>query len=126
VERVTSEVEQLRQVVRSVLERDARVLVISKGDETLLGFEGGVARHFPCNDDGSYTGYHPADSADAITRLNEQITLGFDYLVIPVSSSWWLEFYDEFRSYLDSTHHLVLNQKHVGAIFQLKLMRNPK
>lgn len=119
-ERRRGELEQLRAVVRSVLPDDARLLVISKGDDALLKFDQREVRHFLCTEDGIYAGYYPADSADAIMRLREQIALGWEYLLIPTASAWWLEFYDGFARHLGTSHRIVARQRHVAFIFQLR------
>ena len=64
----------IREVVREVIPAGSRVLVISKGDPDLLDLEGRDARHFPQDADGSYAGYHPAGSADAIGHLKSLAT----------------------------------------------------
>ena len=124
-ERRRGELEQLRAVVRSVLPDDARLLVISKGDDALLKFDQREARHFPCTDEGIYAGYYPADSADAIMHLREQIALGWEFLLIPTASAWWLEFYDGFARHLGTSHRIVARQRHVAFIFQLALLPDP-
>lgn len=124
-ERRRGELEQLRAVVRSVLPDDARVLVISKGDGALLKFDKREVRHFPCTGDGAYAGHHPADSADAIARLREQIALGWEYLLIPAVGAWWLEFYNGFARHLDTSHRIVARQRHVAFIFKLAPLADP-
>ena len=124
-ERRRGELEQLRAVVRSILPDDARLLVISKGDDALLKFDQREARHFPCAADGAYAGYYPADSADALARLREQIALGWEYLLVPAASAWWLEFYDGFARHLGTSHRIVARQRHVAFIFQLAPLADP-
>ena len=124
-ERRRGEMEQLRALVGSILPDDARMLVISKGDDALLKFDKREARHFLCTDDGGYAGYHPADSADAIARLRDQIALGWEYLLVPAGSAWWLEFYDGFARHLDTSHRIVTRQRHVAFIFKLAPPADP-
>jgi GT2 family glycosyltransferase len=90
----------IRQVVRKLIPAGARVLVISKGDPALLDIEGIDAQHFPQDAYGSYAGYHPADSADAISHLKFLHCGGAEYLLIPNPALWWLEHYVDFRHYL--------------------------
>ena len=63
-------VERIREVVDRELPPDATVLVVSNGDDELLQL--GADRrgwHFPQMEDGTYAGYHPGDSAEAIAHL---------------------------------------------------------
>ena len=62
--------------------------------------EGRDARHFPQDADGSYAGYHPAGSADAISHLKSLQRAGAGYLLIPGPALWWLEHYAGFGEYL--------------------------
>jgi hypothetical protein len=61
---------------------------------------GRVAHHFPQNPDGSYTGFHPADSSDALNHLKALQRGGAEYLLIPSPALWWLEHYGRFGKYL--------------------------
>ena len=63
-------VERIREIVDRELPSDATVLVVSSGDDELLKL--GANRrgwHFPQMEDGTYAGYHPGDSAEAIAHL---------------------------------------------------------
>ena len=63
-------VERIRAVVDRELPPDATVLVVSNGDDELLQL--GAERrgwHFPQMEDGTYAGYHPGDSAEAIAHF---------------------------------------------------------
>jgi GT2 family glycosyltransferase len=91
---------RIKEVVRQVIPAGANVLVISKGDPDLLELEGRVAHHFPQNPDGSYTGFHPADSSDALDHLKALQRGGAEYLLIPSPALWWLEHYGRFGKYL--------------------------
>lgn len=93
---------RIADTVRKVLPHGARVLVVSKGDERLVQIPGYRAEHFPQTPAGVYAGYHPADSAAAIKHLQELRARGAQYLLLPSSSFWWLDYYAEFKSYLDA------------------------
>jgi hypothetical protein len=92
----------IREVVKALLPAEATVVVVSKGDEELLRL-GGRRRgwHFPQNEDGVYAGYHPVDSAEAISQLEELRSRGADFLLFPETAFWWLEHYGEFKQHLD-------------------------
>lgn len=86
---------------------DATVLVASHGDDGLVELDGRRGWHFPQEEGGVYAGHHPAGSGDAIDRLEELRVRGAEFLVVPASCSWWLDFYDGFRRYLDTRYRFV-------------------
>src|SRR5207237_6424807 len=49
--------------------------------------------HFPQLSDGTYAGHHPGDSAEAIRQLEMVLQRGIEYLLIPQTMRWWLDFY---------------------------------
>ena len=50
-----------------------------------------------------YAGHHPTDSAEALEHLlGPPRHEAPQYLVVPATSAWWLEHYEEFAGYLDS------------------------
>lgn len=91
---------RVRQAVECVVPAGSTVMVISKGDDQLL--ELGAARgwHLPQTEQGTYAGYHPADSETAIAQVQALHERGADYLLIPQPSFWWLDYYGEFANYL--------------------------
>lgn len=92
---------RMRKGVRELLDPEARVLVISKGDERALPFVSRErAAHFPQGADGGYLGYHPEDGAAVLTELGRLHALGFDHLLVPATSLWWLEAYPELAAHL--------------------------
>jgi spore maturation protein CgeB/SAM-dependent methyltransferase len=111
--------QRVRDVVRLALPPGARVLVISKGDDDLLNLDGRCGMHFPQTETGVYAGYHPADSAEAIKHLEALKTKGADFLLVPASSFWWLDFYQDFRRHLEN-HHQVVAYDEDCLIFALR------
>jgi len=95
---------RVRDVVRSAVPPGMTVLVTSKGDEELLRLDGLEARHFPGTGDGAYAGYNPVDSAAAISILEAERVRGANFLVLPRTAFWWLEYYDEFKDHLDDRY----------------------
>jgi ATP-binding cassette, subfamily B, bacterial len=91
---------RVHDAVRDHVPVGSRVLVVSSGDDALVGFDGREAWHFPQLDDGSYAGEHPADDEEAIAHLERLRGRGADYLVVPAASLWWLEHYEGFRRHL--------------------------
>ena len=57
------------QWVQAVTDPGAVVLVVCRGDDDLVGFEGRTGWHFPQAPDGDWAGHHPADSDAAIRHL---------------------------------------------------------
>jgi hypothetical protein len=86
-------VSRIRAIVEALVPEHATVLVVSRGDDDLLAFDGPTGRHFPQAANGTYAGYHPADSDAAITHLDELRTAGADHLVLPSTAFWWLDHY---------------------------------
>jgi GT2 family glycosyltransferase len=109
----------IREVAREVIPAGARVLVISKGDPDLLDMEGRDAQHFPQDADGSYAGYHPAGSADAIGHLKSLQRAGAGYLLIPGPALWWLEHYAGFGEYLADVGVEAFRETDLCVIFSL-------
>ncbi len=109
---------QIRYATNTALPPNAKVLVISKGDDELLELNGRQAGHFPQGEDGGYAGYHPADSAEAIAHLKELQANGSEYLVFPNTAFWWLDYYTEFHQYLNAHHRRVWENEHC-IIYQL-------
>ncbi len=99
--------EQVRVTVRSELPAGSTIAVVSRGDDDLLRLEGIKAWHFPQLEDGTFAGYYPGDGVDAINQLELVRAKGADYILFPRTSFWWLDYYSELKSYLDSNCRLV-------------------
>jgi glycosyltransferase involved in cell wall biosynthesis len=114
-------VHHIREVASDVVPEGSIVAVVSKGDKGLVELGNGrQGWHFPQNEDGVYLGYHPADSAGAISHLEELRGQGAGYLLFPGSALWWLDHYGEFRDHLDSHYRRVRDEK-ACIIFDLSL-----
>jgi glycosyltransferase involved in cell wall biosynthesis len=112
-------VRRFAEFVRSAVPEDATVAVVSKGDAELLEIDGRAARHFPQRTDGTYAGYHPFDSATAISHLEELRERGVDHIAFPVSSLWWLDHYQELRRHLEERYQEVGEDREAGVIYDL-------
>jgi hypothetical protein len=95
------------------------VLVISKGDTALLAIPGLTASHFPQASGGEYAGHHPLDSAAATAALEELRRHGAEYLVIPATARWWLEYYAEFATHLATHGQVVVDEPGSCLIYGL-------
>jgi glycosyltransferase involved in cell wall biosynthesis len=100
-------VERVHDVVRATLPEGAEVLVVTRGDDALIDLEGRRAAHFPQAEGGVYAGHHPADSEAAINHLEELRRRGAGYLVLPATSDWWLDHYEDFRKHLGANYAVV-------------------
>ncbi|HEY4927753.1 MAG TPA: glycosyltransferase [Acidimicrobiales bacterium] len=97
----------IRPIVADLVTDGRPVLVISKGDETLMDLGGPEAWHFPQSEDGGYAGYYPDDSATAVAHLEGLRAKGAGHLLVPASGRWWLDHYDSFRTHLDRACQVV-------------------
>ncbi len=112
-------VTRLRDLIHHVTAPGSTVLVVSKGDEELLALVGRRGWHFLQDDNGSYAGYHPRDSASAIEALEAMRGRGADFLAIPATSTWWLTHYADFGHHLHRQYETVAEQPE-GIVFGLR------
>ena len=97
----------------------ATVAVVSRGDPALVDLEGRDGWHFPRTEDGRYAGHHPENSDAAIAHLEQLRALGAYFLLVPITSGWWLEYYDRFHHHLSTNYRVVVNRDDACAIFAL-------
>ncbi len=83
------------------------MLVVSRGDETLLRFRSRTGRHFPQLEDGTWAGFYPADGAAAVAHLSKLAAAGASHLVFPKPALWWLDHYGELREHLEHRARLL-------------------
>jgi hypothetical protein len=99
-------VHRLRGIIATHLPPTSIFLIVTKGNElTTLGARRGW--HFPQTEDGLYWDGKPADSADAISRLESLRQKGAGFLLFPNTAFWWLDHYSEFRRHLDSRYQRI-------------------
>ncbi len=96
-------VARIHAAVAATVPPGSSVLVISKGDAALLAMPGLSAAHFPQDGSGEYAGHHPLDGAAATAALEELRRSGAEYLVLPATARWWLDYYGELATHL-ATH----------------------
>lgn len=97
-------VDRVRAVTGSTVTPGATVLVLSKGDDSLVDLPTATGWHFPRLDDGRYAGAYPADDGEAIGALEAARRAGADFLVVPAFATWWFDHYTGFRNYLDDRY----------------------
>ena len=96
--------ERVRRAVIETVPAGGTVLIVSRGDDEMLRVEGRRVWHFPRAEDGAYAGHHPADSREAIVRLEAERAAGAEYVVFPSTGLWWLEYYAGLREHLESRY----------------------
>jgi GT2 family glycosyltransferase len=113
-------IRRMRYVVDVVIPVRSTVAVMSKGDDQLLGLGNRQAWHFPQNESGGYAGHYPQDSAVAIAHLEAIRRKGAEFLLIPRTSHWWLDYYVEFKHHLEGQYRKVMMQKELCVIYALQ------
>jgi hypothetical protein len=111
--------ERIRPVIEATVPPGATVLVVSRGDESLLELEGRHALHFPQEADGAYAGHHPADSAEAIVQLERLRKLGAGYLAVPETDAWWLDHYEDLARHLTDHYQALTHETAPCRVFRL-------
>ncbi len=112
-------ISRIRSVVRRAVPADSTILVVSKGDDGLLEFEGREGWHFPQHPNGAYAGHYPADSASAIAHLESLRARGAEFLVFPATGLWWLDHYGGLREHLERNYRLYFRDDSSCCIFAL-------
>jgi SAM-dependent methyltransferase len=112
-------VNRIRDVAQRTLPKEATVVVVSRGDELLVQLDGSQGWHFPRDEQGRYPGHHPEDSATAIEQLEELRAEGADYFLLPASSFWWLEHYEQFAAHLEGRYPVVVRLDDTCLIYGL-------
>jgi glycosyltransferase involved in cell wall biosynthesis len=110
--------EGLRAAVTHIVPSRAKVAVVSRGDAGLLQLGDREAIHFPLNDSGNI--YHPANSSDAVVRLEALRENGCEFLAFPKTALWWFDQYKEFREHLDARYTLASEQNSHSVVYDLR------
>ncbi|HSR51012.1 MAG TPA: glycosyltransferase [Acidobacteriota bacterium] len=116
--------QRLRHAIAAEIDKavppQAGLLVASKGDDQLLRMLERRCRHLPAQPDGTYAGHHPADSGEIIGSLRRGLRDGFEYLLLPQTTLWWLDHYGELASYLESGGGLTLDRPGRFQLYRLR------
>jgi hypothetical protein len=110
---------RLRLTVEELTPVGAIVLVVSKGDEGLLRFDGRSGWHFPRAANGQYAGHHPPDGGWAVAQVEALRAAGGAYLVLPATYFWWLEHYPELDAHLRGRYERVPCDEEVCRVYRL-------
>jgi hypothetical protein len=97
----------------------AVVIVVSKGDESLVRFDGRGGWHFPRTATGQYAGHHPPSGEWAVEQLEALRAAGGAYLVLPAPYFWWLEHYPELDRHLSARYEQLPCAEEVCRIYRL-------
>jgi hypothetical protein len=109
----------VRKTLNQTTPSDATVLIVSRGDESLLDLDGRNGWHFPQDPAGLPAGHHPADSAQAIGQLEELRARGAEFFVVPATERWWLDHYEGFRRHLENRYQSLAVDEKFGVVFAL-------
>lgn len=109
---------RVREAAHASLPEGATVLVVTKGDDELLDLRGRRAWHFPRSADGAYAGHHPADDKAAIDHLEALRREGAEFLLLPATALWWLDYYRAFGRHLE-THYKCVLRRECCAVYDL-------
>jgi glycosyltransferase involved in cell wall biosynthesis len=118
-QRYRDAVDRVRAQVRASVPEGSRVLIVSRGDESLLRLGRREGEHFPQSPTGLYAGHYPADGAAAVAHLEELRAAGARYMAIPAEASWWLEHYPELRQLLEREGELLAGDPEVARVYAL-------
>ncbi len=113
-------VERVRHAVHTTVPTGATVLVVSRGDDELIRFDGRRGSHFPQVAGGVYAGHYPADSGEAIGHLEQLRASGGDFLLIPDTGAWWLDHYSGLRDHLERRFPAPVRVDRTCVIFDLR------
>lgn len=97
----------------------AIVLVVSKGDEDLVRFDGRSGWHFPRASTGQYAGHHPLDGRWAVEHLEALRAAGGAYLVLPSTYYWWFEHYPELELHLRGRYERLAAPEELCRVYRL-------
>ena len=112
-------VQHVHELAATALPPGATVLVVSRGDEQLVQLQDCRGWHFPQAAGGEYAGHHPADSDAAVEHLEDLRARGAEFLVVPATSGWWLDYYGGFTQHLDTRYARVAQRDDGYVLFSL-------
>jgi len=108
----------MRELLTSVLESDAAVLIVSDGDDAWLDLDR-RAWHFPQDASGRHVPVERSNGLSLLAQLDALRNRGAWYLVVPSTSFWRVERSQELLRYLRRCRPIALRER-VCAVFQLR------
>ncbi len=116
-------VARIQEAISVELPEGATVLVVSRGDDSLLPLGNCCGWHFPRAGNHAYAGHHPANSASAISHLEDLRAEGADFILFPATSQWWFEYYNDFYVYLRQNYELAAESQDEYTVYDLRRRR---
>jgi SAM-dependent methyltransferase len=110
---------RIHEVVRFSLPFNAAVAVLSEGDSRLLDLEGRDTWHLPETAKGTFAGPFPLNGIDAVSQLERLRAKGAQYLLVPRTAFWWMDYADAFRKHVSSRYRAVLREEDACLIVAL-------
>lgn len=98
----------------------AIVPVVTNGDDDLLDCARRQPRHFPQDGDGGYAGHHPWDAEVCINEIEWLRSKGAEFLLLPSTMPWWLEYYEALGEHLSVRYQRVKCDHDSCALFDLR------
>jgi GT2 family glycosyltransferase len=114
-----SMIARVREAIERFVPAGSVAMVVNKGDPASIDVPRRTCRHFPADEQGNYSGHYPADGPAVVAGIQRATKSGGEFLVIPESSKWWLEFYPELRTHLESAAHLAFSDSTSCVIYRL-------
>ena len=111
-------VEGIRKLVAERLPEDAVVVIVNRGDDSMLNLGSRTGWPFPSDAEGQYAGFYPADGSEAIAMLERLRARGATHFVLPHDELWWLQHYRELREHLEA-RHLEIARTEAGVAYSL-------
>ena len=69
---------------------------------------------------GKYDRHRPADSSEAIKRLETMRARGAQYLLLPATAFWWLDQYQKLRDHIGARYPAIVRDTNTCVIFDLR------
>ena len=108
------------RTVDRLLPVNARVLVLSGGDEDVIRFKRCRGAHFPQDMSGEHARYSLPGSSAAIAHLEALRFRGAEYLVVPAAAGPWFDLYPEFKRHLERRYAPIDSTPDDLTIFALR------
>lgn len=113
-------VARIQHKLAQAVPRGSTVAVVTRGDSALVRLDGCTGWHFPRDPTGVWAGYHPANGSEVLDGLHTVQHQGAQFLAIPATTRWWLDFYPELRDHLETSAETVLDDDDV-LLYRLAL-----
>jgi hypothetical protein len=108
----------MRDLLASILERGAGVLIVSDGNDEWLNIDH-KAWHFPQDASGRHVPISRSRGLSMLAQLDALRDRGAHYLVIPSTSFWMVERSEELLRYLSRSKLIALRER-ICAVFELR------